>query len=80
MNRFNKSSLRVKNDPKTKSFLECDFKIKKIDEEDEGFFIFEGFASTFGNVDLDGDRMIQGAFKESLKNRMPVVLWQHNRQ
>lgn len=69
---------RLKDGPKTKCLMECDFKIKQIDEEDEGFFIFEGFASTFGNIDHDSERMIQGAFKESLKKKMPVVLWQHN--
>lgn len=78
MNRLNKSNLRIKNDPKTKAVLECDFKIKAIEEEDEGFFIFEGFASTFGNIDSDGDIIHKGAFLESLKKRMPVVLWQHN--
>tara|TARA_R110000772_G_C13310322_1_gene440412 strand:- start:18263 stop:19060 length:798 start_codon:yes stop_codon:yes gene_type:complete len=80
MRRIKKSNQRIKNDPKTKSVLECDFKIKAIEEEDEGFFIFEGFASTFGNVDSDGDIIHKGAFLESLKKRMPVVLWQHNRQ
>ena len=80
MNRLKKSSLRIKDLGKTKSRLEYDFEIKSIhdDEEDDKFFIFEGFASTFGNIDHDGDIMVRGAFKESLEKRMPVVLWQHN--
>lgn len=80
MNRFNKSSLRVKDGGKTKSRLEYDFEIKSLhdDEEDDEFFIFEGFASTFGNIDHGSDIMVFGAFKESIEKRMPIVLWQHN--
>jgi HK97 family phage prohead protease len=44
--------------------------------DEEGFF--EGYASTFGNVDSTGDIIEQGAFKESLKSREPKVLWQHD--
>lgn len=65
---------------RVKSHLEFDFEIKSLhdDEEDNEFFIFEGFASTFGNIDHDGDIMVHGAFTESLQKRMPVVLWQHD--
>lgn len=38
----------------------------------------EGWASTFGNVDSDNDIIAPGAFMESLKGRMPKMLWQHN--
>lgn len=48
--------------------------LKAIDSE-KG--IFEGYASTFGNVDSTGDIIEQGAFGESLKQREPKVLWQH---
>lgn len=41
---------------------------------------FEGYASIFGNVDLGGDIIERGAFKEIVKNSsgMVVVLNQHN--
>lgn len=40
---------------------------------------FEGYASIFGNVDLGGDVIERGAFKEFVKNTdgKVVVLWQH---
>lgn len=38
---------------------------------------FEGYASTFGNIDATDDIVSQGAFAESLKKREPKVLWQH---
>jgi HK97 family phage prohead protease len=41
---------------------------------------FTGYASIFGNVDLGGDIVERGAFKEIVKNDAGnvVVLWQHN--
>lgn len=51
--------------------------VKSIIEE-EDFFIFEGYASTFGNVDLGNDVIAQGAFTKSLLANPEVpVLWQH---
>lgn len=46
---------------------------------------FEGYASTFGNVDSGGDVVEPGAFIESIvkakKERRNIpMLWQHNRQ
>lgn len=40
---------------------------------------FSGYASIFGNVDLGGDIVERGAFKEFVKNAAGnvVVLWQH---
>ena len=40
---------------------------------------FEGYASIAGNVDLGGDVIERGAFKEFVKNKdgKTVVLWQH---
>lgn len=53
------------------------FEIKSFAEDGE-FFIFEGYASTFGNVDLGDDVIITGAFAKSLaKNPTVPVLWQH---
>ncbi len=54
------------------------FEVKQINEDDD-FFTFEGFASTFGNIDLGDDIVQAGAFQESLKNAPNVpILWQHN--
>ena len=39
--------------------------------------VFEGYASTFGNVDSVGDIIERGAFMDSIKQRMPKMLWQH---
>lgn len=44
---------------------------------------FEGYGSVFGNVDSYGERVIKGAFVDSLKGlkakgRMPSLLWQHD--
>lgn len=40
---------------------------------------FEGYASVFGNIDLGGDVIERGAFKEFVKNGdgKVVVLWMH---
>lgn len=47
--------------------------------------LISGYASVFGVLDEQGDRVIHGAFKNSLsqlkeKNRWPKMLWQHNPQ
>lgn len=53
------------------------FEIKATQEEDN-FFVFEGYASTFGNVDYGDDVIVKGAFLNSLaKNPEVPVLWQH---
>lgn len=39
---------------------------------------FEGYGAIFGNVDRDGDTVARGAFAESLKARLPMLLWQHD--
>ena len=41
-------------------------------------FVLKGYASVFGNVDLDGDIIEKGAFHESLKSRTPQMLWGHD--
>lgn len=56
----------------TKSF---NFEIKASEEETG---VFEGFASTFGNVDSDNDVITSGAFTDSIKKRMPKMLYQHD--
>lgn len=43
---------------------------------------FSGYASVFGNIDLDGEVIERGAFKEIVRNDdgKVVVLWQHNQR
>jgi hypothetical protein len=38
---------------------------------------FEGYGAVFGNTDRDGDVVAKGAFVDSLKARLPALLWQH---
>jgi len=40
----------------------------------------EAFVSVFGNVDSYGDRVIYGAFKESIESKLPKMVWQHDMQ
>lgn len=54
------------------------FKVKEIGKEGE----FSGYASVFDVVDWYRDRVMPGAFEETLdgwkkKGRLPPVLWQH---
>lgn len=59
--------------------IDVNFEIKQIlQEQDDGFFRFEGLASTFGNIDLVDDIVVKGAFTESLEKRIPKILWQHS--
>jgi len=38
-----------------------------------------GYASTFGNVDLVNDRVLSGAFSETIRQRPELpLLWQHS--
>lgn len=49
------------------------FAIKSMDETDG---TIEGYASTFGNIDQGGDKMIKGAFKKTLKEnkgKFPIL-------
>jgi len=59
------------------------FEVKSINEEDPNFFYFEGYASTFGNVDEGGDKVKSGAFAKTIdswakKAKKLPVLWQHD--
>lgn len=58
--------------PEYKSFA---FELKNADE-DSGTGIIEGYASTFGNIDLGDDIVEKGAFKKTLrenKGRVPIL-------
>lgn len=46
--------------------------------EDDNFFYFEGYASTFGNTDMGNDVVVAGAFKKSLAKKMPKMVYQHD--
>lgn len=64
--------------PEKKEFLRFDFECKALpDNEDANFFYFEGYLSTYGNVDRTGDIVEKGAFDESLKTMWPELRWQH---
>ena len=55
--------------------------IKKTKQnDDEGFFEFEGYASTFLNEDLGGDIVAPGAFTDTIEENGGKIkaLWQHN--
>lgn len=60
---------------RSRNQLPCAFEIKSLAEDGT----FAGYASVFGNVDSQRDRVHPGAFKTSIKNReKPVqLLWQH---
>lgn len=60
------------------------FEVKAI-TEDEDYYIFEGYASTFNNVDRGLDAVMPGAFRETINELMASektgklpALWQHD--
>jgi HK97 family phage prohead protease len=56
-------------------------KFKQIDfSENENVGIIEGYASTYGNVDLGGDVVEKGAFTQTLKHKNGIIplLLDHN--
>jgi HK97 family phage prohead protease len=57
--------------------LDVSLEAKSFSEAD-GAYLLEGYASVFGNTDLDGDVMAKGAFTDTLKTRDPVLLWGHD--
>lgn len=63
-------------DTKDLTIKDFKFEVKQVNDDDK-FVHFEGYASTFDNIDQDGDKILKGAFTESLKKRKPQLLWQH---
>jgi HK97 family phage prohead protease len=59
-----------------KEYKSFGFEIKKTESDDE-FFYFEGLCTTYGSIDRDDDRVMQGAFLESLAKNAPIVKWMH---
>lgn len=65
-----------------------DFLTKSVEaeleyKEDSGVGAFEGYASTFDNIDRHNDAVVKGAYRETIKKfkkeggKMPL-LWQHS--
>jgi len=59
-----------------KEYKTFSFEVKKF-YEDEKYFHFEGYLSTYGNIDRGGDVVNKGAFTESLKEHQPALFWSH---
>jgi HK97 family phage prohead protease len=59
-------SITVKDNPRK---ILAKFNDVKMDMVDENVGIIEGYASTFGNVDLGGDRVMKGAFNQTLMHK-----------
>ena len=55
-----------------KMIVPCEY--KAMDDEAG---TFEGYGSIFGNIDSYGDVVTKGAFTQTIKERKPVMLWQH---
>lgn len=60
-------------------FLIVPFEVKQVTEDDSNYIV-EGFASTYGNVDLGDDMIMPGAFTETLAQQgsKRSILWQHS--
>jgi len=73
--------VRTNNHNKSYSNKTVSFNVKQVkeDQDDKGkFAFFEGFASTFGNADLDNDVILPGAFQDTINlGRQIALLWSH---
>jgi HK97 family phage prohead protease len=55
-----------------------EFKLIDLDLKADGDgFAVSGYGSVFDEIDSYGDRIVKGAFVESLTKRKPKMLWQH---
>jgi len=57
------------------------FELSKKEEGESPEYTFEGYASVFGNIDSGKDRIVKGAFSETLEDRGKrsiKVLYQHD--
>lgn len=57
-------------------YRKFNFEVKALNEDSE-YHYFEGYLSTYGNVDRVGEVMDKGCFDEWLKTLTPMLLWQH---
>lgn len=55
--------------------LDFPIEIKSEDITPEG--VFSGYGSVFGEIDAYSEVVAKGAFKKSLKTKVPAMLWQH---
>lgn len=63
--------------------LTVNFEVKQIDDSDPHLFKLKGYASTFGNLDHGRDKVLKGAFLDTIrawegKTKKLPVLWQHD--
>ena len=74
-----KKNIEHKNKNIECNVLNVAFEIKQLDAkaDDPDYFYFEGIAAMYGVVDHSNDVIQFGAFTESLKKLIPVILWQH---
>lgn len=70
-----KPEIKTEDNIETKTF-NARLEIKQTEEDDQYVF-FEGYASTFDDVDAYNDIVVRGAFKDSLAEQMPKLLNQH---
>jgi HK97 family phage prohead protease len=54
------------------------YKSLPVEYKADGEGTVEAFVSVFGNVDSYGDRVMLGAFKESIESKLPKMVWQHD--
>jgi HK97 family phage prohead protease len=63
-----------------KDIMILPFEVKSIKDDNQDYYIIEGYASVYNNVDLGNDRVMPGAFTKDLKERGAErpCLWQHD--
>lgn len=53
------------------------YKSLPVEYKADGEGTVEAFVSVFGNVDSYGDRVMLGAFADSISQKLPKLVWQH---
>jgi len=65
------------NDKKTDSLVYKRMPVSEFKvDADKG--IVEAYVSIFNNIDLGGDKILPGAFADSLQKKLPKGVWMHN--
>ena len=54
------------------------YKSLPVEYKADGEGTVEAFVSVFGNVDSYGDRVMLGAFADSISAKLPKMVWQHD--
>lgn len=73
-------AIKISNETMKKEIKSFPFEIKEFKEQENNVFTIEGYASIFDNIDLGNDKVIKGAFTDSIKKRRPQLLWGHNQR